>query len=592
MPTIHAARERVSGPTAAVASLHAGEKLSLDTGGQVHPVLLDAPNETVVWEQADQDLPTAREAHALAFDSARGKVVLFGGRGTDLKDRNDTWEWDGNAWKELHPTSSPPPRSYHSLAYDGARGKVVLFGGSGNGNRLDDTWEWDGTDWTPRSPASKPSARERHSLAYDGARETTVLFGGYASVGHLNDTWEWDGTAWTLRTPPSIPPARSEHALVYDGARGKVVLFGGLGSFGVHHGDTWEWDGTDWVERNPASAPPARQGHSLTYDTARERVVLFGGTAAGSNALDDTWEWDGSDWVERRPTAVPSARQGHALTYDGTRGRVVLVGGIASARLLDDTWEYHAFGNACSTDDECNTGHCVDGVCCDRACDGQCEACDIEGSVGTCSLVTSGQPHGTRDACTGSGTCQGACDGSSATACAYPGNDVSCGEDFCEGGKEIHNPVCDGAGACVASNEVDCGLYACGTTECLTMCTSDDDCAGGASCVSGSCELADSDAGTDGGDEIDGGSDTEGGDEVDAGDDAGANPSPVDGGDADTGAPSDPATEAPAEASDEACSCRTVGGKEQSGHAPWLGVGLAVAVLWRRGRRAEDGARG
>ena len=34
------------------------------------------------------------------------------------------------------------------MAYDAARGKVVLFGGYDGQTNLADTWEWDGQAWT------------------------------------------------------------------------------------------------------------------------------------------------------------------------------------------------------------------------------------------------------------------------------------------------------------------------------------------------------------------------------------------------------------------------------------------------------------
>src|SRR6185503_7686360 len=74
------------------------------------------------WRLADAAVPGRRNQHALAYDSARHRVVLFGG--TDSKSRalNDTWEWDGTRWIRGFPQTPPPARSRHALAYDAARG--------------------------------------------------------------------------------------------------------------------------------------------------------------------------------------------------------------------------------------------------------------------------------------------------------------------------------------------------------------------------------------------------------------------------------------------------------------------------------------
>ena len=41
--------------------------------------------------------PSPRDSYALAYDSARDLVVLFGGSDPDYQRLGDTWLWDGEA---------------------------------------------------------------------------------------------------------------------------------------------------------------------------------------------------------------------------------------------------------------------------------------------------------------------------------------------------------------------------------------------------------------------------------------------------------------------------------------------------------------
>jgi len=245
------------------------------------------------WIQRASSGPPARYNHAMAYDAARGRVVLFGGDPGGINTDppfGDTWEWDGTAWSQ-RASSGPAPRTGHAMAYDAARGRIVLFGGGLRGQLLGDTWEWDGTVWSQRA-SSGPVARNEHRMAYDSARGRIVLFGGDGIGGLHGDTWEWDGTAWT-QPASSGPTARYGHAMAYDAARGRVVLFGGDG--GSYLGDTWEWDGTAWTQRG-SSGPAPRFGHAMAYDAARGRVVLFGGaTDGGLSLFGDTWEYGSGD---------------------------------------------------------------------------------------------------------------------------------------------------------------------------------------------------------------------------------------------------------------------------------------------------------
>jgi cysteine-rich repeat protein len=398
---------------------------------------------------AQMTRPTPRAMHAMAYDGARQRVVLFGGwQNIEPEPYQDTWEWDGTAWTEASPATMPPGRMAHAMAFDPARGKLVLFGGEGPGALFTDTWEWDGVDWTARTPTAspppriggalvydpvrhaivalagceltfpicfpgdvaptgwiwdgttwaalpadaRPPARLHAAIAYDTARDAIVAFGGadgdletrgetfvwtdawrerglparplprngVAAVydsrrgatiafggnqfAPLGDTWELSDATWFQRSPMMSPPARREHAMAYDRANGVVVLFGGNDTNGVKN-DTWLWDGDNW-SLAPAPGPDARSGHAMAYDETRGKVVLFGGcpdrpfACASASYFADTWEWDGSTWTLRSPATSPPGRTGHAMAFDPMRGKVVLFGGLHDGSSLADAWEW------------------------------------------------------------------------------------------------------------------------------------------------------------------------------------------------------------------------------------------------------------
>ncbi len=144
-------------------------------------------------------------------------------------------------------------------------------------------------------------------------------------------------------------------------------------------------------------------------------------------------------------------------------------------------------GQTCSVAAECVSAHCIDGVCCDSACSGQCQACDVVGSVGSCVAVA-GAPHGTRGACTASSAplCAARCDGLTVNACTFVATSAVCSLNACKDGIEHHAATCNGAGGC---NDVPkgCGAYACGAVSCKTACADDIDCVTGFRCAGTQC---------------------------------------------------------------------------------------------------------
>ncbi len=146
-------------------------------------------------------------------------------------------------------------------------------------------------------------------------------------------------------------------------------------------------------------------------------------------------------------------------------------------------------GATCTTTTECGSGFCVDGTCCDAKCDGQCEACDVSGSVGKCLPVV-GKPHGARTACSGTGDCQAQCNGADRLTCGTPpGSSTTCATPSCDGAAGIAKPAayCDGAGNCTPPKAVSCKPYTCDAIACKSVCLAETDCATGYTCKDNAC---------------------------------------------------------------------------------------------------------
>lgn len=241
--------------------------------------------------------PGLRRGMGMVYDPARNRTVVFGGI-TSGGINAETWEFDSEtvAWTQIITPLSPPPRGFAGMTYDSARQRVVLFGGWATGlNYLQDTWEYDGTTWVEVGDGSPtaPPPRGFHSLAYNPVTQRSVLFGGIlgelSQTTYFNDTWEWNGSSWAQAAPQgTLPPIRAYTTLTFDGSLGKVVLFGGFEFGSGRLNDTWTWDGQSWALQNTPNFCTARQAHAVVYDSSRRRQILFGGIIGSPR--NDTWQ--------------------------------------------------------------------------------------------------------------------------------------------------------------------------------------------------------------------------------------------------------------------------------------------------------------
>ena len=142
-----------------------------------------------------------------------------------------------------------------------------------------------------------------------------------------------------------------------------------------------------------------------------------------------------------------------------------------------------ADGTSCSSNNECQSGICLDGFCCEQAC-AACEACSAElkggGADGTCGpALADTDPH---DDCTPDdvATCDanGMCDG--AGQCALYADGTECGEgQFC-----VNHQCSEG---CMSDDDCPEGLI-CLDQSCVDQCFSNLDCEAGMVCGSeGTC---------------------------------------------------------------------------------------------------------
>jgi hypothetical protein len=292
----------------------------------------------------------ARTSHSLAYDPSLRRVVMFGGLSSDSANSlpRSVWAWDGHRW-ECVSNDGPPGRGDAFLAYDAARRRLVMFGGRvfEGGRRFHfvrDTWEWDGRRWTQADTAG-PGPRIHGAIAYDPTRKSIVIHGGGGADDLLTDTWQWMGTSWkempvrvaagsigdallpsasglTFLTvaedrSPDCPSAyrASLFQLQADSllrlaepgpcvspiAPATVAPNGFLLYTGWNLNEpatTWLWSSGAWTRAS--SAPTRRRGTAMAYDEQRRRVVLFGGND-DSGILADTWEWDGTSWTRIAP---------------------------------------------------------------------------------------------------------------------------------------------------------------------------------------------------------------------------------------------------------------------------------------------------
>jgi hypothetical protein len=318
--------------------------------------------------------PSARYDSALVWDGKRNLAVLFGGMQKDQADANgipqqDTWDWNPTTknWSlRATSTTMPSPRWGHAMAYDPARGLVVLAGGKSWETYvgLGEVWDWDPAsgNWTQRltgNESSVPAGRMYASLLTDSARSrldlvagitfsTSLPYGGYQPTAS-GEVWEFEPASAKFTNRSAVqnwPSQRWGNAIAFCPATGKTYLFGGQSPNYDLLNDLWEWDGSSWSQVPGDVRPTRRAGPAMAYDPSRKSLIMFGGLTYPSapydeTALDlcDTWEWSSATraWSQLFPASSPGCLGGAGMVTDAGRAKLLLFGGDGASNAV---WEW------------------------------------------------------------------------------------------------------------------------------------------------------------------------------------------------------------------------------------------------------------
>ncbi len=291
--------------------------------------------------------PPARAAESMVFDSARNRVVIFGGREVKLN-FNDTWSYDGNDWTQIQTANAPPIRELAGAAYDAARDRIVLFGGtlqtySADGRTLTeaplhDTWELDGTNWhqilTDGPAVNKPL------LTYDPVRKQTIMIGYDSSVATVMYAYDPVAKTWNQLKPALLPLCANQGAMTWQGSNNTILFTGAVCATSVSPEDTYEWDGTNWTKVALQTFAGRFFGEAITFDPDHQNVVLFGGSPLTGVLQSGTFVYSQTFWSEVSDAAYPLPRSLMTLVADPVRNVVYLYGGLTDAANFFDLWTY------------------------------------------------------------------------------------------------------------------------------------------------------------------------------------------------------------------------------------------------------------
>lgn len=210
------------------------------------------------------------------------------------------------------------------------------------------------------------------------ARMATLLWFAAFGCSSTSECLE-KRTCTTGTVAPTKPEAGASGADERDGpVNGETSTGGGTGIEDGGNG------GDQAIERGGGGNMPTGTTPGAVCESEGERVCGRNGNGSILECSDGIWSLvetclRDTRCVPKNPRCAPIEAQADPCdenTYRDAKGACVPT---------------LTLGESCSDDEQCMTEHCVDAVCCESACKGQCQTCDSRGS---CVRTPSGTPAG------------------------------------------------------------------------------------------------------------------------------------------------------------------------------------------------------
>lgn len=351
-------------------------------------------------------IPSPQSYHTAVWDSAAGRMLVFGGIGPTFGLINDLWAYapSTNTWLRLDPDNPPPPPLLlHAAVWDPDLAQMLVYGGVDpvGGKPTDQLWSYRpaSNTWSRLiSDSPSPPARLSAGAVWDPiGHRLLILSGSCGSDCFLDDVWSYRPAENRWTELPAVgrrPRPRAGLSAVWDPVRGQVVVFGGstgsdlFNDVWTYRPATYRWEASQplvrsssqtftpagvWMDRQRLFAldlmadrlrlydletgtwsawpvepgPGPRQEPTLVWDPDGQRALLFGGYWEG-RFFADLWELapDRAAWRLLRPLGrPPPARFRHSAVWDPAQKQLLVFGGRNASGDLDDTWRYDATAN-------------------------------------------------------------------------------------------------------------------------------------------------------------------------------------------------------------------------------------------------------